>query len=118
MGDHIDLTALRRLKNMIGGNPADLAELIDDFVAALPGQVQALHDHAGNGDLGALRIAAHSCKSNARDLGATRLAHLCARLETECAAGEVTELPAQLARIAEAGEAALSGYSKLDLFRV
>lgn len=118
MSDQIDLTALRNLKNMIGGDPGDLSELIDDFVEALPGQVQEMHDHAGKGDLGALRIAAHSCKSNARDLGALHLAELCARLETECAAGEVADLPAQLAQISQAGEAALSGYATLDLARV
>jgi len=115
MSTDIDLTALRNLKNMIGGNPEDLAELIDDFVAALPEQVQQMRAHGDNGDLAALRIVAHSCKSNARDLGALHLADLCARLETEAAAAEVTELSTHLAGIGQAADAALALYAKIDL---
>jgi HPt (histidine-containing phosphotransfer) domain-containing protein len=99
---------------MIGAKPEDMAELINDFVAVLPKQMHQMREHGSNGDLAALRIAAHSCKSNARDLGALHLAELCARLETEAAAAKVTELCAHMAGIAQAADTALALYAKLD----
>ena len=118
MNDKIDLQALRNLKSMIGDDFDDLAELIEDFVTGLPTQMQHMHDHSARGDLAALRIVAHSCKSNARDLGAVSLASLCATLETDCAAGLVDDLPSQLDGISSAIDAALKNYSTLDLSNV
>lgn len=115
MAEALDLTALRNLKAIIGGDPEDLRELVADFVAALPGQVQQMRAHCDAGDPVALRIAAHSCKSNARDLGALHLSQLCARLETDCAAGNGADLPALVAQISEAADTALSQYATLDL---
>lgn len=115
MTDALDISALRELKSMIGGDPGDLAELVEDFTSTLPAQLQQLQEHSSTGDLVALRIAAHSCKSNARDLGALRLSKLCAQLESESAAGEVVDIPSHLAQIATAIEAALLNFEQLDL---
>ncbi|MHA6325830.1 Hpt domain-containing protein [Roseivivax sp. CAU 1753] len=115
MTEALDLSALRNLKQMIGGDPDDLSELIGDFVATLPVQVQQMRENGENGDLVALRIAAHSCKSNSRDLGALYLSQLCARLETECASGNVTNFPAQLSQISDAADTALSNLAALDI---
>ena len=42
-------------------------------------------------DLDALRIAAHTLKSNARDFGAMRLSVMCEELEQECRNGAVAD---------------------------
>ncbi len=115
MTQALDLSALRNLKSMIGGDPDDLAELVNDFVTALPEQVQQMQSAAAGGDLAALRIAAHSCKSNARDLGASHLSDLCAGLETQSAAGDGAGLARKLAEISDAAAAALSQFAQLDL---
>lgn len=115
MVDELDLSALRNLKNVIGGDPHDLRDLVNDFVADLPVQLQGMRDHCSAGDLKSLRIAAHSCKSNARDLGALRLSQLCTQLEAECVAGNATDLPALLEQIASAAETALANYAKLEV---
>lgn len=85
----IDRRALDKLHEIVGGDPADLVELIDSFLEEAPQLVEALAAAQGSGDLQAARRAAHSLKSNARDMGATELSQLCARLEAQCAAGEL-----------------------------
>lgn len=77
----IDATALERLSSTIGGDPEDLAELIEDFVSTTPALVAKMRAAAQAGDDKALGIAAHTLKANARDFGATALDALCAELE-------------------------------------
>lgn len=115
MSDGLDLMSLRKLKAMIGGDPEDLAELVDDFIATLPDQLAQMRIHGGKGDWVSLRIAAHGCKSNSRDLGALSLSQLCGELEAECLVGEVQGLANQLSRISEAVETALAQFDVLDL---
>lgn len=80
----IDLPTLRRLLDVIGGDVADLQELIDDFQTTAPDLVSTIRQGHDDGDTKAMRIAAHTLKSNARDFGALELAELCGRLEKLC----------------------------------
>ncbi len=117
-GEAIDLGALRRLLNVIGGEREDLQELIDDFIDTAPTLVSKMRAASDAGDWDALRIAAHTLKSNARDFGAVRLAELCEVLERECRTGEVSK-PNDHCIAIEAEEAiaraALSGLSAEDV---
>lgn len=87
----IDRAALARLQDVIGGDPDDLAELLDDFETEAPATLEKMREAARMGDLDALRISAHSLKSNARDFGATTLAKTCEVLETDCRDGQVND---------------------------
>jgi HPt (histidine-containing phosphotransfer) domain-containing protein len=114
MNDVLDLDALRHLRAVIGGNTDDLMELVEEFVATLPRQIEDMRVQSKNGDLTALRITAHSCKSNARDLGAPVLSSLCAELEKACAAGQATRVEPLVKEIGQAAQAALDGYARLE----
>ena len=114
----IDLAALKRLKDMIGGDVDDLSELVEDFLTALPDQLSKMRDAEQSQDWAALRITAHSCKSNARDLGATHLSALCATLEGQCKAGAPVDLAAQLSAIETAADAAMTSLRAQDLANV
>ena len=114
----IDTAALAKLKDMIGGESEDLAELVDDFVSAFPEQAQTMQGLVQSEDWPALRISAHSCKSNARDLGAVALAELCAQLELECQSGAPSDPAAQVAAIEAQGMLALGALQELDLTHV
>lgn len=85
----IDRQALHKLLEIVGGEQADLIELIDAFLEEAPGIVAALAAAQRSADLTGARRAAHSLKSNARDMGAGELAEICARLEAQCAAGQL-----------------------------
>lgn len=111
----IDIGALQKLKSMIGGDAEDLAELVEDFLSSLPEQLATMHTAQDAQDWPGLRIAAHSCKSNARDLGATQLGALCATLEHQCKTGELVDLSAQITAIQAAANDAISALTALDL---
>lgn len=104
--DIIDRAALRRLLDVIGGDPADLNGLLEDYRSAAPELASQIGSAAASGDLDALRIAAHSLKSNARDFGAMRLSILCDDLERDCRNGAVSDPLAAASAIASAEAAA------------
>lgn len=116
--DLIDTAALAKLKEMIGGETEDLAELVDDFVAGFADQVVEMRRQAVAEDWGALRISSHSTKSNARDMGAVALSTLCADLELQCKSGAPEGAAAQVAAIETAGQAAIIALKGLDLAHV
>ena len=119
MTDHtIDISALTKLKDMIGGDIEDLEELVDDFVASVPEQVAKMQAEVANQDWAALRIASHSCKSNGRDLGATALTALCAELELQCKNGVPVDPDAQVTAIGAAAQEAADALKALDLANV
>ncbi|GAB5468963.1 MAG: hypothetical protein Kilf2KO_19930 [Rhodospirillales bacterium] len=85
----IDGAALRRLLEVIGGDPEDLTELLEDYFEGAPALVAKLQAAAEAGDFDAMRLAAHTLKSNARDFGALSLAVSCEALEQACREGPV-----------------------------
>ena len=97
----IELPALRRLLDVIGGDRDDLSELINDFLSGAPELVAQMSAAAAAADTESLRRGAHTLKSNAQDFGAMRLAALCAALEGACREGPCPEATASVAVIAE-----------------
>ncbi|WP_413717049.1 Hpt domain-containing protein [Silicimonas sp. MF1-12-2] len=86
----IDPAALRKLLDLLGGDPEDLDELLADYFDEAPRLSASIARAATDGDTDALRISAHTLKSNARDFGAELLASLCAELEQVCRQGDLT----------------------------
>jgi histidine phosphotransfer protein HptB len=113
--DTIELPALRRLLEVIGGDRADLVELIDDFVGGAPELVAQMQAASSAGDIAALTRAAHTLKSNARDFGAVRLAAMCAELERASREGAVFDAPVSIAAIAQEEEKARTTLGALNV---
>jgi histidine phosphotransfer protein HptB len=103
----IDAEALKRLLKLIGGDAEDLRELVDEFLETAPELSAEIGRAAEARDCDALRIAAHTLKSNARDFGAMRLSEHCAALEAECRDGHAPNPLAAAAEIAK--EVAVAG---------
>ncbi len=116
--DTIDTAALANLKEVIGGDAEDLRELVDDFTEAMPGQTSKMQSHVADADWTGLRITSHSCKSNARDLGAVELMSLCAALELQSKNGEPEDPSGQVGAISSAAEAAVEALRQVDLAHV
>jgi HPt (histidine-containing phosphotransfer) domain-containing protein len=109
---------LKRLLDVIGGDPEDLAELIEEFDTSTPQTLDKMKSAAAAGNLDALRIAAHSLKSNGRDFGAVRLANLCEALEHDCREGTVEDAVGRVSAISEnlrAAKAALAATALTDV---
>jgi HPt (histidine-containing phosphotransfer) domain-containing protein len=94
----IDRGALDKLRELVGGEEDDLLELVQSFLEEGPSIMQDMWLSGRASDPAVVRRAAHSLKSNARDMGATELSQICARVEARCASGE----PADLAEIGDA----------------
>jgi HPt (histidine-containing phosphotransfer) domain-containing protein len=94
--------ALANLKAMVGGEHAYLVELIDTFLEDSPKLVSAMQQAVIGADAPALRLSAHSLKSNAADFGAAGLAELCRQLEAAGKSNDLTGTPNLLAQVVSA----------------
>lgn len=79
----LDRDAIRKLLDIIGGDRADLADLIASFLDEAPQIFDGMVAAGDAGDAASVRRGAHSLKSNARDFGATELSLRCASLEAD-----------------------------------
>ncbi|MFK7845174.1 MAG: Hpt domain-containing protein [Rhodothermales bacterium] len=112
----INTQALIQLRTAIDGDAEDLAEFIDDFSEIAPDLFSQMQTAADKCDWKSVKIASHSLKSNARDLGASDLGDLCADLEKEAdEAHQVKDIDAKLAAIHSKINEALSALKTLDL---
>ena len=96
-------------------NPTFIRQLVELFRENAPARMAQLREAVAGRDALAIERAAHTLKSNCGMLGATRLAHACARLEEaggESAFGEAErvlaeaerEFPRVLEAVTELGE--------------
>ena len=109
----IDKAALSRLMALIGDDPDDLDELIDDYLETAPTLAKTILDASENRDIDAMRIAAHTLKSNARDLGAIRVSEQAAAIENACKSDDIETATAAASEIEVEAAAANEALSKL-----
>lgn len=111
--DLIDEGALKRLLALIGDDPDDLDELIDDYLEAAPELVKTILSAAESRDIDAMRIAAHTLKSNARDLGAMRVSERAFAVEDACKNDDIEAALAAATNIDVEADAANEALSRL-----
>ncbi len=97
----IDLQALDRLQEIMGGEPSYLDELIDSFLEDSPHCVSSLRQGLEHGDAKRIHLAAHTLKANAAEFGAERLRELNRELEELAKRGTLEEAPDLVTAIEE-----------------
>ena len=95
----LDHQALDNLLEVIGGEKAALAELIESFLDEAPKLLARLKEASDNSDPESFRRAAHTMKSSARDFGAKNLAELCRDLEDRGMSGHMEGVSALVAGV-------------------
>jgi two-component system, sensor histidine kinase and response regulator len=85
----LDNAVLGELRESVGDDPGFLAELVGDFLADAPTQLEALRAAAASADAVGARRAAHTLKGNSRTFGAGRLASLCQEAEAAAGSGDL-----------------------------
>jgi HPt (histidine-containing phosphotransfer) domain-containing protein len=100
--------ALAQLEETVGDREF-VAELIGDFLAALPTQLAALREACAEGDLEQLHRGAHTLKSNAATFGAEEFARACRELEQAARARELAEVQEAVARVEAAAARSAPG---------
>ena len=87
--DAIDSTALDSLAALPHADDKDLAEqVIRTYIKTSLDQMTRLGEAIDSADADCIRTAAHSLKSSSANVGATRLAELCASIETSTRASD------------------------------
>lgn len=94
----LDRAALAELEELVGGDPAFVAEMIDTFIDDGSKLVTEIQTTVATGDVAALRRAAHTLKSNSRTFGASALADLCQEIEERAATGNLDGMAPLTAR--------------------
>ncbi len=92
----VDQGHLDRLREILGGDPAEVAELVDVFQEEAPGYLSAMERALAAEDHDQLRQAAHGLKGTSGTLGARRLQALCKELEEEARQGLPDRAPEQV----------------------
>ncbi len=85
----LDPNAWQELQFRVGGDAQLLAELASLYFAEAEQRFAEMRRAVTVGDAAALRLAAHSLKSNSAEFGALTLAELCRELEMMGRAGTV-----------------------------
>ena len=81
---------LRRIEDLLGGDPEALSSLVLEFAASGSALVNLIQLGVAQADRGGMAVAAHSLRGAGLSFGARPLAVLCARLEALAGAGELT----------------------------
>jgi CheY-like chemotaxis protein len=97
--DHARLEHLRAIQD--DNQPTLVRELIDQFIVESVDHVQGLGEAYAAGDARALRALAHRFLSTTQNIGAQRLAALCAALEHGARRNELTAVAPLVAALAE-----------------
>ena len=82
------------------GQPGLLRQAVSLYLQEAPAQVSALRAAVAQGDAGGVEQVAHALKGSSAQLGATRLAQLCAALQEGGARQELGRAAAQVAEVA------------------
>jgi HPt (histidine-containing phosphotransfer) domain-containing protein len=76
-----------------------LAHMITLYLQEVPAQLAALHEAVAHGDAGRVEEVAHGLKGSSAQLGATRMASVCAALQEAAGAHDLSEVAAQVAEL-------------------
>jgi HPt (histidine-containing phosphotransfer) domain-containing protein len=76
-----------------------LARLITLYLRDTPAQLVALQEAVAQGDAGRVEEVAHGLKGSSAQLGATRMASVCAALQEAAGAHDLSEVAAQVAEL-------------------
>jgi len=101
-GPSIDYSALDGLRDLQGeGEPDILCELIELFLTDVPPQLVALREAVQSGDILSVERIAHTLKGSSGNMGAVRMAAICAELEEIGRSGTFAGAPVWISRLKE-----------------
>lgn len=93
----LDPATLEQLQELIDGTDTSfLTDLFESYLATAKDSIQALRVEA---DQDVLRRAAHTLKGSSLNVGASRVADLCKRLENQLRGEQPQDMPAQVDQI-------------------
>lgn len=95
----LDPAQVADLINLDQGSGALFGQFVDLFVGSAPDRMERLGRHAASAEGAPLAEAAHALRGAAGNVGATRLASLCERIESAAKAGDLAAAQEALAAL-------------------
>jgi len=94
----LDNSALEMIRSISDGSDDLLQQVVALFIESTPPLLQDIEAGLSNNEMDRLRVAAHTLKSSAANLGASDLCEMARRLEAAARAGSLSaELPSSAA---------------------
>jgi HPt (histidine-containing phosphotransfer) domain-containing protein len=90
----LDSSGLAELRASVGGDEAFVRDLVNTFLAEEPANLELVAAAAARGDAEAIIRPAHTLKSSAAAIGATRLSMICKSIEFAGREGRTADLAA------------------------
>jgi CheY-like chemotaxis protein/HPt (histidine-containing phosphotransfer) domain-containing protein len=90
-GPPLDPDVVRSLRDLAGGSDAILKRILAAFREHAPPRLAGLEAAHRRGDMAAVALEAHALKSPSRNVGALRLAEICADIEQRARGGEAVD---------------------------
>jgi two-component system sensor histidine kinase/response regulator len=102
----LDLAALKAIRELDAGNTAGLlGQVVAMYLEAAPPLIRQIEDGLVSRDAGGVKFAVHTLKSSSANLGARRLAELCAALEQSARGGSLPDGTGSIAELQREFEA-------------
>jgi CheY-like chemotaxis protein/HPt (histidine-containing phosphotransfer) domain-containing protein len=95
--DPLDPDVLAGLREL--GDADLLTELVNLFIADVPPQLASLREAMESGDASSVKRVAHTLKGSCGNMGAQRMAAICAKLQDIGASGDLTRAPELLKQL-------------------
>ncbi len=100
--DPLDKSVLSGLRDLQEeGEPDILAELTELFIKDMPTQLKALREAIEGGDAPSVRRVTHTLKGSCGNMGAKKMAAICAELQELGGAGDLSRAPELLGQLQE-----------------
>lgn len=99
VSDCLDASVVAGLLEL--GDPDFFAELVDDFITSTGPCLERMREAVAFGEAEVTYQCAHTLKSSAANMGATRFSDLCRRIEATGRAGDVSGLDAIIADLSQ-----------------
>jgi HPt (histidine-containing phosphotransfer) domain-containing protein len=90
MAEALDADAVRALYRAVGDDADFVGELVDEYLADAPRQLDAMRAAVASGSIDELTRASHTLKGTSLNVGAAALAEICRGIEQRARAGEWT----------------------------
>jgi signal transduction histidine kinase/DNA-binding response OmpR family regulator len=104
----LDSAITSQLLELEEEEPGFLCEVIDSFFITAEESIMRMKDAIGNGDLSALRAAAHMVRGSSQQLGARRFGATCGKLETVAVVSDAAPIVRELEDDLEGAREALT----------
>jgi HPt (histidine-containing phosphotransfer) domain-containing protein len=97
--ESVDRAILADLRSLTSSNPSRFLKLVSLFLDAIAADLSSMRVVLAMQDMAGLKDIAHGLKGTAANMGATRLAAICADMEKACGSDDLNRVEQQVTNL-------------------